>query len=1160
METMTRMNWRFLALVGASWLLGAGCINVAPYDGAYSCAKDTDCPTNYYCESNSRTCYKHGDVPPPIRTPGPDMSGSAGIDGGDTQQCHDGQQDGSETDVDCGGSCLPCATGEKCAVPHDCSSMLCNVNSKLCVASKCEDGVQDPGETDVDCGGTMCPACSTGKGCVVNADCVSDICNTADMKCAGDLCSDGSKDGMESDVDCGGPKCMHCGTGKMCGANTDCTSNVCSANDTCAAGLCDNGVQDPGETDIDCGGPCPGCGLTKTCAVNNDCASHFCNVMSLKCVADACHDGVKESGETDTDCGGVCGATCTVGQMCKAAGDCASGTCGSGGTCSSSQCSDGSKDGNETDIDCGGGTCAKCGNGKGCKIGNDCSSSFCNVPMNMCVDSQCKDGAQDGSETDVDCGGTCSTKCALTKGCKSGNDCASTWCNAMQNMCVDSQCKDGIKDNGESDVDCGGASTGCNKCPAGKGCGTTDANCASGYCNYNNNLCADNQCDDGRQDGNESDQDCGGSCVMPNGMGACGANKHCNGNMDCGSGACDYMPTPHVCVTSTCNDHHLDGNETDVDCGGMTCNTCANGKTCVQNSDCSSDYCDPSSHKCACGGLNQACCTGGACNTTDHCNPLTCNGSNTCVAGTPVSCPSPNQCQLGGGCDSSTGNCIAFTNKTGNCDLSTSNICLVQNSSTCSNGTCIGGSQVPDRCDGNNTHVQHCSNNMWNNIQTCTAGCSNGQCNVQVPTLTATINGSDVTLNWSASAGVTCSVLRSDNSGTYAAPATIISPCPAGIPQCAAYDRNLLQGGYNYELHCTDSSGNTGNSGPVPASGSLHPAVEICAGDWGINSVQVHAASSSNTDIPERTISTSTSLMTTIGVAYAAGTGTNCPWSDHSCGTILVASHDNDKIMSFDRRANDSDSLEPAISSEQTMTISLSGSGVTKYQPRALATIPDPRGLRIIVGMEASTGFLAGYPATFGTGTPTPDWYLAHSTQNKLTQVMSIAVDTGSGTNGGWVYVGSYTGSTFVINGYRYSDLSAAANINGTTRQNNVAVPFATISPGVEPDGIAIDSATHTLYLVSQTAAGHVAKYSTTDGSAQGSFTGQAIVSPMGIVFQPGGPGGSSGTVYISDNGGSAGAILAYQGGQSGPGTTPFIYDLSIASLVANAAGLAICN
>lgn len=53
-------------------------------------------------------------------------SGGAGTDGGPAASCTNGIQDGSETDVDCGGGVCPkCADGMKCSRRSDCVSNNC---------------------------------------------------------------------------------------------------------------------------------------------------------------------------------------------------------------------------------------------------------------------------------------------------------------------------------------------------------------------------------------------------------------------------------------------------------------------------------------------------------------------------------------------------------------------------------------------------------------------------------------------------------------------------------------------------------------------------------------------------------------------------------------------------------------------------------------------------------------------------------------------------------------------------------------------------------------------------------------------------------------------------------------------------------------------------
>ena len=119
-----------LALAAAVLSLAPGCINVAPLDGAYTCKTDSDCPSNYVCDPNALTCWQRGHM-----AAQPDMTVDDMGPGGDSPECHDGVQNGSETDVDCGGSCAPCSTGHHCSVAGDCTSMLCNQATGLCVGT-----------------------------------------------------------------------------------------------------------------------------------------------------------------------------------------------------------------------------------------------------------------------------------------------------------------------------------------------------------------------------------------------------------------------------------------------------------------------------------------------------------------------------------------------------------------------------------------------------------------------------------------------------------------------------------------------------------------------------------------------------------------------------------------------------------------------------------------------------------------------------------------------------------------------------------------------------------------------------------------------------------------------------------------------------------------
>jgi hypothetical protein len=93
--------------------------------------------------------------------------------------CRDRIHDGDETDVDCGGSCQPCAGELACGQPADCQSMTCTASR--CAPPSCTDGVHDGVESDRDCGGP-CPACTLGASCIVDEDCASSSC--VDAVCA----------------------------------------------------------------------------------------------------------------------------------------------------------------------------------------------------------------------------------------------------------------------------------------------------------------------------------------------------------------------------------------------------------------------------------------------------------------------------------------------------------------------------------------------------------------------------------------------------------------------------------------------------------------------------------------------------------------------------------------------------------------------------------------------------------------------------------------------------------------------------------------------------------------------------------------------------------------------------------------------------------------
>jgi len=168
-----------------------------------------------------------------------------------TPTCSDGIANGGETDVDCGGAtaCPRCAAGQTCGVASDCLSGICQA------------GVCQPG------------GCQTAADCPVlanaSASCVSSQCQYACDAGYSD-CNANTVDGCEVYVLTSSQHCGQCNS--PCGQNQSCINGTCQAGPDCT-----NGTQDGSETDVDCGGgQCPPCNVGQNCQVGTDCVSGFC--------------------------------------------------------------------------------------------------------------------------------------------------------------------------------------------------------------------------------------------------------------------------------------------------------------------------------------------------------------------------------------------------------------------------------------------------------------------------------------------------------------------------------------------------------------------------------------------------------------------------------------------------------------------------------------------------------------------------------------------------------------------------------------------------------------------------------------------------------------------------------------------------------------------
>jgi hypothetical protein len=253
------------------------------------------------------------------------------------------------------------------------------------------------------------------------------MCSVASCNLGFDNCDGQVNTGCETNLNV---DLMNCGScANKCSTNNiampTCTSGVCGGN--CDSGFksCDGTLTNGCETNINTDpNNCGNCGMGFVCSINNiatrTCIGGVCNGTCAMGFDDCDHDKLSNGCETDLNNDqNNCGACGTI---------CPSGVC-VGGVCQPS-CSDHVQDGSETDVDCGGGTCiARCGDLKKCMVAGDCQSGVCTPGSpSTCAVPACNDGVQNGTETDVDCGGSCTTKCATGKKCAGDGDCASGTC------------------------------------------------------------------------------------------------------------------------------------------------------------------------------------------------------------------------------------------------------------------------------------------------------------------------------------------------------------------------------------------------------------------------------------------------------------------------------------------------------------------------------------------------------------------------------------------------------------------------------------------------------------------------------------------------------------------------------------------------------------
>lgn len=158
----------------------------------------------------------------------------------------------------------------------------------------------------------------------------------------------------------------------------------------------------------------------------------------------------------------------------------------------------------------------------------------------------CYDGIQNNGEEGIDCGGPCNKECDH---CNNGifePEKGETWVDCGGSCPPCAQCANGIKDGDEIGIDCGGSCGSCEQlCDDGLLNGLEDEiDCQNAGPGVDLICNACPTCDDGIMNGDEVGIDCGGTKCAP------------------------------CCKTNSCRNGVRDGDEFWTDCGGSICPNC----------------------------------------------------------------------------------------------------------------------------------------------------------------------------------------------------------------------------------------------------------------------------------------------------------------------------------------------------------------------------------------------------------------------------------------------------------------------------------------------------------------------------------------------------------------------------------------------------------
>lgn len=310
------------------------------------------------------------------------------------------------------GTCVGCLAATDCpGTDSFCAARTCSDES-VCGVARPPAGTELPAELQVagDCATLRCD----GLGDVFSGAAPADARDDQNA-CTRDVCVDGASRHEPADARASCPTgvcdgagaCVACVEPEDCpGTDTECRTRTC-ADFRCGVEYQPDGTPLFTQIDGNCRElRCDGAGEETNAVDDADLPDDGHDCTDDLCVAGAPSHPPFAAGTACFEAGGhFCTAAGTCVE-CLAPDDCASGVCHAN-ACAAASCDDDLQNGHETDVDCGGGTCPACTPGSVCADGPDCDSGICSVSSNRCTVSSCGDGVRNGTETRVDCGGSC---------------------------------------------------------------------------------------------------------------------------------------------------------------------------------------------------------------------------------------------------------------------------------------------------------------------------------------------------------------------------------------------------------------------------------------------------------------------------------------------------------------------------------------------------------------------------------------------------------------------------------------------------------------------------------------------------------------------------------------------------------------------------------